>query len=136
MPRSKERIFMQNTAAQTYPDATKKSSAPAAFRLTDRALAQVKEIMRAQGMESHALTVRVVPSGCSGFGYDLNLSRETRAGDLFWEQEGVRIATDEMSRQYLMGTEVDYVSGLQGAGFKFNNPNAKSSCGCGNSFSA
>jgi iron-sulfur cluster assembly protein len=131
-------IFMQNTAAQIQPDAaaTKKPSAPGSFRLTERALAQVKEIMQAQGMEGHALTVRVVPSGCSGFGYDLNLSRETRSGDLIWEQEGVKIATDEMSRQYLVGTEVDYVSSLQGAGFKFNNPNAKSSCGCGNSFSA
>jgi len=127
---------MQSTAAQTHPEAaTKKPSAPVSFRLTERAIAQVKEIMRAQGMEGHALTVRVVPSGCSGFGYDLNLARETRAGDLIWEQEGVKIATDEMSRQYLVGTEVDYVSGLQGAGFKFNNPNAKSSCGCGNSFS-
>ena len=109
---------------------------PAVLKLTPRAVAQVKEIMQAQGMEGHALTVRVVPSGCSGFGYDLNLARETRAGDLVWEQEGVRIATDEMSSQYLMGTEVDYVSSLQGAGFKFLNPNAKSSCGCGNSFSA
>ena len=127
---------MQNSLAQTQPDAKAKPSSPAALRLTERALAQVKEIMQAQGMEGHALTVRVVPSGCSGFGYDLNLSRETRAGDLIWEQEGVRIATDEMSRQYLMGTEVDYVSGLQGAGFKFHNPNAKSSCGCGNSFTA
>jgi iron-sulfur cluster assembly protein len=125
---------MQTSAAHT-PHAVSNSSGPAALRLTERAVAQVKEIMQAQGMEGHALTVRVVPSGCSGFGYDLNLSRETRAGDLVWEQEGVRIATDEMSRQYLAGTEVDYVTSLQGAGFKFHNPNAKSSCGCGNSFS-
>ena len=55
---------------------------------------------------------------------------------IVWEQDGVKIATDEMSQQYIGGTEVDYVSGLQGAGFKFNNPNAKSSCGCGSSFSA
>jgi len=130
-----EETFMQTTAAQTHSQPAK-SSTSAAFRLTERALAQVKEIMHAQGMEGHALTVRVVPSGCSGFGYDLNLSRETRAGDVVWEQEGVKIATDEMSQQYLMGSEVDYVSGLQGAGFKFHNPNAKSSCGCGNSFSA
>ena len=119
--------------ARAHPASTKE---PALLKLTPRALAQVKEIMQAQGMEGHALTVRVVPSGCSGFGYDLNLARETRAGDLVWEQEGVRIATDEMSRQYLMGTEVDYVTGLQGAGFKFLNPNAKSACGCGSSFSA
>jgi iron-sulfur cluster assembly protein len=126
---------METTATAIHPH-TASSKSPAVLKLTERALMQLKEIMQAQGMEGHVLTVRVTPSGCSGFGYDLNLSRETRAGDVVWEQEGVRIATDEMSRQYLMGTEVDYVSGLQGAGFKFVNPNAKSSCGCGNSFSA
>ena len=127
---------METSATATIRSHAPTSQEPAIIKLTERAVAQVKEIMRAQGMEGHALTVRVVPSGCSGFGYDLNLARETRAGDLVWEQEGVRIATDEMSRQYLMGTEVDYVSTLQGAGFKFLNPNAKSSCGCGSSFSA
>ena len=127
---------METSATTTARSHVPTSKEPAILKLTERAVAQVKEIMQAQGMEGHALTVRVVPSGCSGFGYDLNLARETRAGDLVWEQEGVRIATDEMSRQYLMGTEVDYVSTLQGAGFKFLNPNAKSACGCGNSFSA
>ena len=127
---------MESTATASTRAHTAPSKEPAVLKLTPRALSQVKEIMQAQGMEGHALTVRVVPSGCSGFGYDLNLARETRAGDLVWEQEGVQIATDEMSRQYLMGTEVDYVTGLQGAGFKFLNPNAKSACGCGNSFSA
>jgi len=78
----------------------------------------------------------VVPAGCSGFGYDLNLTKEAQPNDLVWEQDGVKIATDEMSKQYLIGTEVDYVTGLHGSGFKFNNPNAKSSCGCGSSFSA
>jgi iron-sulfur cluster assembly protein len=106
------------------------------LRLTEAAVSQVKEIIKAQGFEGHFLTVRVVPAGCSGMGYDLNLSKETRAGDIVWEQDGLKIATDEMSQQYIGGTEVDYVSGLQGAGFKFNNPKAKSSCGCGSSFSA
>ena len=124
---------MQTTATASL---TPTAEAAPAFSLTDRALAQVKQIIESQGFEGHTLTVRVVPSGCSGFGYDLNLSRETRAGDLVWEQGGLRIATDEMSKQYLTGTVVDFVTGLQGAGFKFENPNAKSSCGCGNSFSA
>jgi iron-sulfur cluster assembly protein len=92
--------------------------------------------MKANGLEGHYLTVRVVPAGCSGMGYDLNLSKDPVAGDKIWEQDGLKIATDEMSTSYLNGTEVDYVSSLQGAGFKFNNPNAKSSCGCGSSFSA
>ncbi len=105
------------------------------FRLTERAVAQVKEVMRAQNFEGYVLTVRVVPSGCSGFGYDLNLLKEGKPNDITWEQDGVKICTDGLSRQYLQGTEVDYVSGLQGAGFKFQNPNAKSACGCGQSFS-
>jgi iron-sulfur cluster assembly protein len=121
----------QNDAQQ--PTAT---SAAEVFHLTERAVSQVKEIMKANGLEGHYLTVRVVPAGCSGMGYDLNLSKEPVSGDKIWEQDGVKIATDEMSTQYLNGTEVDYVSSLQGAGFKFNNPNAKSSCGCGSSFSA
>lgn len=105
------------------------------LRLTSAAVAQVKEVCRAQGFEGYFLSVRVQPSGCSGFGYDLNLIREARAGDLSWEQDGVKIATDGLSARYLAGTEVDYLTTLQGAGFKFINPQAKSSCGCGNSFS-
>jgi len=105
------------------------------FVLTDRASAQVKEVIKAQGFEGYFLSVRVVPSGCSGFGYDLNLIKESKPNDVLWEQEGVKIATDALSARYLQGTEVDYVTSLQGAGFKFANPNAKSSCGCGQSFS-
>jgi iron-sulfur cluster assembly protein len=106
-----------------------------AIVLTAAAVAQVKEVIKAQGFDGHFLTVRVVPTGCSGLGYDLNMVKESKPGDIIWEQDGVKIATDPMSKRYLGGTEVDFVSGLQGAGFKFNNPNAKSSCGCGSSFS-
>ncbi len=104
-------------------------------RLTDAAVAQVREVMKAQSFEGYVLSVRVVPAGCSGLGYDLNLVKEPRAGDIVWEQEGVKIATDPMSRRYLQGTEIDFVKSIQGAGFKFSNPNAKQSCGCGTSFS-
>src|SRR5947209_17375177 len=112
---------MQTT---TQNDAQQPTATPAAggvFHLTERAVSQVKEIMKANGLEGHYLTVRVVPAGCSGMGYDLNLSKDAVAGDKIWEQDGLKIATDEMSTQYLSGTEVDYVSSLQGAGFKFNN---------------
>ena len=131
------RTPMENT--QTVPNtasATSATSTASALKLTERAIAQVKQIIQAQGFEGHFLSVRVVASGCSGFGYDLNLTKDSRPGDLTWEQDGVKIATDEMSAGYLNGTEVDFVTGLHGSGFKFNNPNAKSSCGCGNSFSA
>lgn len=105
------------------------------LRLTERAVAQVKEVMKSQGFENYFLSVKVTPSGCSGFGYDLNLLKESHADDVVWEQDGVKIATDAMSTAYLAGTEVDYVSDKMASGFKFSNPNAKSSCGCGNSFS-
>ncbi|MCP3141267.1 HesB/IscA family protein [Pyxidicoccus xibeiensis] len=105
-----------------------------AVRLTEAAIQQVKSVIKAQGFEGYFFSIRVVPAGCSGLGYDLNLVKESKAGDAVWEQDGVKIATDPMSQQYLSGTEIDYVSAITGAGFKFNNPNAKSSCGCGTSF--
>ncbi len=106
------------------------------IRLTERALAQVKDVMKANQLEGFYFSVRVVPAGCSGLGYELNLAKDRQAADIVWEQDGVRIATDPLSSKYLAGTEVDFVSGLQGEGFKFNNPNAKSTCGCGSSFTA
>ncbi|QSQ27873.1 iron-sulfur cluster assembly accessory protein [Pyxidicoccus parkwayensis] len=114
----------------TAPQAT----SDVAVRLTDGAINQVKAVIKAQGFEGYYFSIRVVPAGCSGLGYDLNLVKETKAGDTVWEQDGVKIATDAMSSQYLTGTEIDYVSAITGSGFKFNNPNAKSSCGCGTSF--
>ncbi|MBZ4417025.1 iron-sulfur cluster assembly accessory protein [Myxococcus sp. RHSTA-1-4] len=105
-----------------------------AVRLTEAAIQQVKTVIKAQGFEGYFFSIRVVPAGCSGLGYDLNLVKESKAGDVVWEQDGVKIATDPMSVRYLEGTEIDYVSAITGAGFKFNNPNAKSSCGCGTSF--
>jgi iron-sulfur cluster assembly accessory protein len=104
--------------------------------LTPGAVAQVKAVMAQQKFEGYFLTVRVVPAGCSGLGYDLNLVKDSKPGDLIWEQEGVRLCTDALSTQYLQGTEVDFEQTATGAGFKFHNPNAKSSCGCGSSFSA
>lgn len=104
--------------------------------LSERAVAQIKQVIAEQKLEGHYLTVRVVPAGCSGLGYDLNLVKDTKQGDLVWTQDGVQIATDPMSSTYLKGTTVDYVKSDTHAGFKFENPNAKSTCGCGSSFSA
>jgi iron-sulfur cluster assembly accessory protein len=103
-------------------------------RLTEAAVAQVKKVIQDQGFQDYFFSIRVVPAGCSGLGYDLNLVRETKAGDIIWEQDGVKLATDALSSNYLTGTEIDFVSSITGAGFKFNNPNAKSACGCGTSF--
>lgn len=125
-----------SVATQSSPVATTTSAEGPVMTLTSRAVAQVKQVMAEQKLDGHFLTVRVVPAGCSGLGYDLNLVKETKAGDLIWEQDGVMMATDVMSTSYLQGTQVDYLTSDTQAGFKFENPNAKSSCGCGSSFSA
>ena len=126
---------MDTSVASPTTTQTSQAAEPT-MTLTERAVAQVKNVIAEQKLEGHFLTVRVVPAGCSGLGYDLNLVKETKAGDTVWTQDGVQIATDAMSMQYLKGTQVDYVTTDMTAGFKFENPNAKSSCGCGSSFSA
>jgi iron-sulfur cluster assembly accessory protein len=129
---------MDTSAAVATPSAPVTASADSkpVMVLSERAVLQVKEVIEQQKLQDHYLVVRVVPAGCSGLGYDLNLIKETKTGDLIWEQDGVKIATDVLSTNYLKGTIVDYVKTDTTAGFKFENPNAKSSCGCGSSFSA
>jgi iron-sulfur cluster assembly accessory protein len=103
--------------------------------LTALAADKVKEIKTAEGIEEdYCLRLRVVGGGCSGFSYDLYFDQVTEM-DRTFDSHGVKLVVDEMSLQYLVGTQVDYVEGLQGAGFKFSNPNVKSTCGCGSSFS-
>ena len=120
---------------QTQTPATTTPAEPRPLVLTTAAVAQVKEVMKAQNFEGFYFSVRVVPAGCSGFGYDLNLVKDSTAGDVTWEQDGVKVTTDAMSAGMLKGTVVDYVNSVHASGFKFTNPNAKSSCGCGSSFS-
>lgn len=126
---------MDTATASVSGSAETQSKSTNIFTLTERAIAQVKTVIKEQGFEGYFLTVRVVPAGCSGLGYDLNLMKETKPGDTTWEQDGITICTDAISTKYLSGTEVDYVVGEMASGFKFQNPNAKSSCGCGTSFS-
>ena len=104
-------------------------------KITALAAVKVNEIRDAEGIEGNmALRLRVVGGGCAGFSYDLYFD-ETQEVDREVKISGVNVIVDEMSLMYLVGTEIDYVEGLQGAGFKFNNPNVKSTCGCGYSFS-
>lgn len=86
--------------------------------------------------ETAGLRVRVVPGGCSGFQYSLNIEEDMRAGDTIVEKYGVRLFIDMFSGQYLNGVTVDYTSNMMGSGFTFENPNATGGCGCGTSFSA
>jgi iron-sulfur cluster assembly accessory protein len=104
-------------------------------QITPVAATKVNEIRDAEAIEATmALRLRVVGGGCAGFSYDLYFDEPAEV-DRQFEVQGVKVVVDEMSLMYLVGTEVDYVEGLQGAGFKFNNPNVKTTCGCGSSFS-
>lgn len=105
--------------------------------LTPKAVEMVKQLRAKEGLpEGHALRVAVVGGGCSGFSYQMNFDETSQPGDVVIEYDGVRVVVDPTSAQYLVGTRIDFVSGLHGGGFKFSNPKATHTCGCGSSFSA
>jgi iron-sulfur cluster assembly accessory protein len=105
--------------------------------LTPAAVEAVRKVRAKEGLpETHALRVAVVGGGCSGFSYQLDFDGEGRADDEVIEYDGVRVRVDAQSAQYLRGISIDYVQSLHGGGFKFVNPNATHTCGCGSSFSA
>ncbi len=103
--------------------------------LTDEAAVKVAEIREMEDIEDDmALRLRVVGGGCAGFSYDLYFDNKTDL-DREYKLKSCNIIVDEMSLMYLVGTTIDYVESLAGAGFKFDNPGVKSTCGCGSSFS-
>ena len=115
-----------------------KPVAPAApgLLLTPKAVEMVKQMRDKEGLGHElGLRVSVVGGGCSGFQYSLAFD-ERKEGDSVTALDGVNVFIDEISLPYLAGTTLDYVEGLHGAGFKFNNPQAGRTCGCGSSFSA
>jgi iron-sulfur cluster assembly accessory protein len=116
--------------------ATAHTEAPASpVLLSETAAGEVRRYIEEQGAtESAGLRVGVLPGGCSGFQYGLNIEDEPGEDDLIFESQGIRLFVDPFSVQYLNGTEIDYVSTFQGSGFTFNNPNAAGGCGCGSSF--
>lgn len=102
--------------------------------LTARAVEMVKAAMEQEGFVDHGIRVGVVGGGCSGFQYSMDFEKQAGDGDLTFEQEGVRFYVDPMSSMYLQGVTIDFVQGPQGSGFKFDNPNARQTCGgCGHS---
>jgi iron-sulfur cluster assembly accessory protein len=117
-------------------------AAPAApsvnLNVTEPAAIEIKKFMSSEeGLpETAGLRVRVVPGGCSGFQYSLNIEEASRQGDFVLDEKGVRLFVDMFSAQYLNGVQIDYVTNVMGAGFTFTNPNATGSCGCGSSFTA
>ena len=133
---------MSANPATTTPTATAVPAAPAApgvsLSVTEPAANEIRKFMTSEeGLpETAGLRVRVVPGGCSGFQYSLNIEEESRQGDFVLDEKGVRLFVDMFSAQYLNGVEIDYVTNVMGSGFTFTNPNATGSCGCGSSFTA
>ncbi len=105
--------------------------------VTANAVAEVQKFMQEQGATAEAgLRVAVLPGGCSGFQYGLNIEDEPQADDDVLESNGLKLFVDPFSGQYLEGVEIDYVTTMMGSGFSFKNPNATGGCGCGSSFTA
>jgi iron-sulfur cluster assembly accessory protein len=107
----------------------------APITLTPNATAKVKEIMAQQNPVPAGLRVGVVGGGCSGFSYSMQFENSAGMMDKVFNFDGLKVFVDATSVMYLNGCIVDYVETLEGAGFKFENPNVKSTCGCGSSFS-
>jgi iron-sulfur cluster assembly protein len=105
------------------------------LNVTPIATEKVKEIMGQQTPAPTALRVAVVGGGCSGFSYHMAFDNKENDSDNVYEFGGLKVLVDQMSEMYLDGVQIDYVETLEGAGFKFNNPTVKSTCGCGSSFS-
>ena len=128
-------LFRENSTSAAPPPAIDEPvGLDTLVKLTSIAASKVNEIRDAEAIEAEmGLRLRVVGGGCAGFSYDLYFDNPTEVDQQF-EVGGVKVVVDEMSLMYLVGTEIDYVEGLSGAGFKFNNPNVKSTCGCGSSF--
>lgn len=102
--------------------------------LTEKAVEMVKAIVQREGVKGYGLRVGVTGGGCSGLQYHLAFEERPADGDTVLEWAGVRIFIDSASRPHLHGVTLDYVTALHGAGFKFLNPNATRTCGCGSSF--
>jgi len=121
------------------PTAEVVTGAPAApatpVYLTDAAIAKVREIMATQDPVPAGLRIGVVGGGCSGFQYSMSFENQSGMMDKVFNFDGLKVFVDATSVMYLNGCKVDYVETLEAAGFKFENPQVKSTCGCGSSFS-
>ncbi len=104
--------------------------------MTTKAVEKVREILDSQTPKPEGLRIAVVGGGCSGFSYSMAFENAPNMLDKTYNYEGLKVFVDQASLLYLDGAEVDYVESIEGSGFKFSNPNVKSTCGCGSSFSA
>jgi iron-sulfur cluster assembly accessory protein len=119
-----------STTTTTTPEVKKTNP----VTMTANAVAKVKEIMAQQNPVPSGLRIGVVGGGCSGFQYSMNFENGAGAMDKVFDYDGLKLFVDATSLMYLSGVNVDYIETLEGAGFKFDNPNVKSTCGCGSSF--
>lgn len=106
------------------------------IQMSERAVDKVKEILDQQEPKPAGLRIAVVGGGCSGFNYSMAFEEKPGMLDKTYQFNGLKVFIDQASLLYLDGASVDYVEALEGAGFKFENPNVRSTCGCGSSFSA
>jgi len=120
---------------QVQPDSQLIDEAYTPVTMTPKAVDMVKITRDQEGIDpTHGLRIAVRGGGCSGFEYSLDFESEARDNDWIYEQSGLTLYVDSVSARYLEGTNIDYVLGTAGAGFKFNNPQARGTCGCGSSF--
>ncbi|MGA2694425.1 MAG: iron-sulfur cluster assembly accessory protein [Terriglobales bacterium] len=126
---------MATTMTPTATPEVKPAAKVAPISLTPNAVVKVKEIMAQQNPAPTGLRVGVVGGGCSGFSYSMAFENAPGMMDKVFDMDGLKVYVDATSIMYLNGCIVDYVETLEGAGFKFENPNVKSTCGCGSSFS-
>ena len=122
-----------NAIAEALPSATDEMPAPLIF--TDSAAAKVADLVAEEGNPDLKLRVFVQGGGCSGFQYGFTFDEVVNEDDTPMTKNGVTLLIDPMSYQYLVGAEIDYSEGLEGAQFVIKNPNATTTCGCGSSFS-
>jgi iron-sulfur cluster assembly accessory protein len=106
------------------------------IQLTDTAVGKVKEILDGQEPKPAGLRISVVGGGCSGFSYSMGFENDPGMLDKVYDFSGLKVYIDQASMLYLDGAKVDYVETPEGSGFKFDNPNVRTTCGCGSSFSA
>lgn len=119
----------------TVEHTTTDTQTPPPVTVTNKAVDMINATKEHEEIDAnHGLRVAVRGGGCSGFEYALDFEESPRDTDLTYEQFGLKIFIDPISARYLAGTEIDYSLGMSGAGFKFNNPNAVGTCGCGSSF--
>ena len=109
--------------------------APSVITVTEAAASKIKDLLAEENKSDSGLRVFVQGGGCSGFQYGLMIEESGGVGDQTYESNGIKLYVDPVSLSYLKGAEVDFVDTITGGGFTIKNPNAKSTCGCGSSFS-